>query len=1571
MLFSVVAASLATTSWTPPAQAQTAPAPDLVNVCTGIRLPRSAVTNIMEPVINGVVGPVQGTVNSLLGIVDLLTLKVLPSSLNIDTAKLLSDAANGDPVSLQAVTVDGKLLGSSDLCNLQSDSYSLAKAEGISIGGNSITGLGSNTRAVSGEINSIAFGNGAVTASSALGAVALGTGALVENGAIGGLALGQGARVLAQGGVALGAGALVTRGPLAGYSAYGLSGTYTSAGSVSLGSGGAERQIINLAPGSDPTDAVNVAQLDAVSSRVGALGSLALQYDDLRYGTVTLGGASATRIANLAPGSVSANSSEAVNGSQLYETNSLVAGNTSAITGLGGQIADHDTRLAAQASDLAANGLAIQANDTAITNLGSDIANGTVGPVRYADALTPTVPNGGTPSQSLTLVGAGTGSVGLHNLANGRIASGSTDAINGDQLFQTNDAIAGNTASIGTLRTDLDGQGTILDGAVATLTDQGTKLTQYGSAIDRIDVRLSGYDNTLDTQDNLLRDHTGQLSAIATDIAAANAGILAADQAIGNLGSDIANGTVGPVRYADALTPTVPNGGTPSQSLTLVGAGTGSVGLHNLANGRIASGSTDAINGDQLFQTNDAIAGNTASIGTLRTDLDGQGTILDGAVATLTDQGTKLTQYGSAIDRIDVRLTGYDNTLDTQDNLLRDHTGQLSAIATDIASANAGILAADQAIGNLRLDVDLGLVGPVRYADSFNPLAPNAGIVTDNLLLAGASGGPVFLRNLAPGLIGSGSLEAVNGGQLFGFGSQTAAILGLGAYDPAFGFSGSFVFRGAPYSNVQDVIGAIEGNLVNMGSWTGGAVTALKYFNTNSVLSDSSATGQDSVATGPSALASGDAAVASGRNAKAESYGSVAIGNEAVASGGMSVSIGTANVASGDGAVAIGDPNYATGLGAIALGRDNIATGDGAVALGDTNQIEGNGALALGLRNVGNGAGATLLGSLNVGTGQGAVAIGVSNQVSGIGSIAVGDRNVVTGAGSIAIGNNTSSSQSDALAIGSYASVGAVHAAAIGNRAVASQEKAIAVGNDAMATAVRSSAFGTAAIASGLDGTAIGASSAATAPYSTAVGRDASAAGFGGASFGLLSASNGYATTALGSGAIADHDGSVALGTATRTVRGEVGSYAAFGLNSVQSSSGEIAIARNISYFDPIAKRYTSTGDRQITGVAAGSADTDAVNVAQLKGIAGTLGTALAGGFGGGASYDTQSGTISGPTYSVNGTSYANVSDAFGALASQIGAGQAGAGQPAAGQTGSNQPDPQLLAQVQALSAQLAALQAQIAGLQAAAAGLDAGAPGGTTQTARLSNVADGRVAAGSTDAINGSQLAAVQREVASAVQYETAANGAPTNRVVLASSADGSGTAVTNVAPGALSAGSHDAVNGSQLYETNQAVAAVRSTADEALALGQNSIRYDDASREVVTLAQGSAPVRLRNLAPGVESTDAASVGQLNAGLGRVLSEAGAYTDLQVAALGFDLKQASRRAASGTSGALAVAGMPQPYEPGRSMVALGVGTYNGEQAISIGFSGTGSDGDLVAKAGIAYDSMGKVSASAGMGLQF
>lgn len=196
---------------------------------------------------------------------------------------------------------------------------------------------------------------------------------------------------------------------------------------------------------------------------------------------------------------------------------------------------------------------------------------------------------------------------------------------------------------------------------------------------------------------------------------------------------------------------------------------------------------------------------------------------------------------------------------------------------------------------------------------------------------------------------------------------------------------------------------------------------------------------------------------------------------------------------------------------------------------------------------------------------------------------------MISGDNSLALGSDIQALETDTLASGSSAYVGGLHSAAVGNRAVANEEKALAVGNDAIASAVSTSAFGYAALASGLEATAIGARSAAQGAYSTAVGRNASSDGFASSSFGLMATSQAYAATALGSGATAVHDGSVALGTAARTVRGEVGTYTAFGLNPLQSSSGEIALARNISYFDPISNLQTPTGNRQITGPAAGN----------------------------------------------------------------------------------------------------------------------------------------------------------------------------------------------------------------------------------------------------------------------------------------------------------------------------------------------------------------------------------------------
>jgi autotransporter adhesin len=120
-----------------------------------------------------------------------------------------------------------------------------------------------------------------------------------------------------------------------------------------------------------------------------------------------------------------------------------------AYTVQGGTFTNVGAALGALNTGVNANTTVIAGNTTAITALGNLLANGGAGPVQYANAATPTTPNGGTKSQDLTLVGAAPGAVGLHNVAVGAVNAASTDAIDGSQLYATNQGVAGNTAALG------------------------------------------------------------------------------------------------------------------------------------------------------------------------------------------------------------------------------------------------------------------------------------------------------------------------------------------------------------------------------------------------------------------------------------------------------------------------------------------------------------------------------------------------------------------------------------------------------------------------------------------------------------------------------------------------------------------------------------------------------------------------------------------------------------------------------------------------------------------------------------------------------------------------------------------------------------------------------------------------------------------------------------------------------------------------------------------------------------------------------------------------------------------
>ncbi|MBH1752405.1 hemagglutinin [Stenotrophomonas maltophilia] len=253
------------------------------------------------------------------------------------------------------------------------------------------------------------------------------------------IAVGTNARATAANSIAVGAGSLADR-----------------ANSVSIGAAGAERQVTNMAAGTAATDAVNLGQLQA--SEQGAL-----RYDlngdgSVNYASATLGqSGTATTLRNLGPGQVSATSSEAINGAQLFAANQAVA------THLGGGAAVNASGVLTaptySINNVAANGTVTKGsyNDVgtafdAVSNSLANVADQT-GEIDKL-AVKYDVDASGNVLNSVTLTGTGTGAVKITNVAAGSILAGSSDAITGDQLFSTNSTIAnyfgGTTAYNGT-----------------------------------------------------------------------------------------------------------------------------------------------------------------------------------------------------------------------------------------------------------------------------------------------------------------------------------------------------------------------------------------------------------------------------------------------------------------------------------------------------------------------------------------------------------------------------------------------------------------------------------------------------------------------------------------------------------------------------------------------------------------------------------------------------------------------------------------------------------------------------------------------------------------------------------------------------------------------------------------------------------------------------------------------------------------------------------------------------------------------------------------------------------------
>ena len=373
---------------------------------------------------------------------------------------------------------------------------------------------------------------------------------------------------------------------------------------------------------------------------------------------------------------------------------------------------------------------------------------------------------------------------------------------------------------------------------------------------------------------------------------------------------------------------------------------------------------------------------------------------------------------------------------------------------------------------------------------------------------------------------------------------------------------------------------------------------------------------------GQGAMATGVYATALGKGALAKQDYSVALGKEAAANTQLTTSIGSKTNATGFSAIAIGSGHVP------ATGTVVIEDIQGAQATADDSMAVGASALA-------NKEGATALGKLSKATNNNAVAVGPDSVASGSWATATGASANASGQASAAFGESATASGKKSIATGSHASASGENAIASGKNAKALASNTIAIGADANATAnaAGSLAIGRGAVVNATDATVVGPAAQANGANATAVGRGAAANGTESAALGRGATATGNQSVALGQGAQATVDSGVALGN------GAVANRAARDRNTIVINTADPSKTAGLSdnnnggdantVYAPVRlvdapgaleaikntingnKGAVSVGDsgntRQIINVAAGSADSDAVNVAQLKAVAGGI----------------------------------------------------------------------------------------------------------------------------------------------------------------------------------------------------------------------------------------------------------------------------------------------------------------------------------------------------------------------------
>lgn len=487
------------------------------------------------------------------------------------------------------------------------DGAATAFGYGATASYNGATAIGAN--AVATYNNDVAVGSGAIANSSpaggGAGAVAIGTAFAQGTAAV---AIGGNAYANGDGAITLGNGSARGNGAVA------INAFATANASTALG---------HLAQAMNPFDVALGANAITAVPNTGTTTLFGISAAGTSTGVVSVGAASGSmifqrQIQNVAPGVISATSTDAINGSQLYavaggvdnlgQSVASALGGSAIYNAANGQITGtsfviQGTPYTTVNDAFAAADTAITTNRTQLVDLTTGIADGTIGLLQQVgDApgngtLTLGAQTGGT-----TVNIAGTaGTRRLTGLSPGAVSVSSTDAVTGAQLYA-----ATQSAGAGwTLTTSTTDNGTVTGTTSQNVTSGGTVTVTAGNniAITQNGSQITIATNTTPTFASVTTSGLAVTPGASVDLGGnvlhnVAPGVAATDAAtVGQLSAAISAGNANAVQYDSATHDrvTLNPGGSP-------------VGLHNVASGTLLATSTDAVNGSQLYSTNQAVS---------------------------------------------------------------------------------------------------------------------------------------------------------------------------------------------------------------------------------------------------------------------------------------------------------------------------------------------------------------------------------------------------------------------------------------------------------------------------------------------------------------------------------------------------------------------------------------------------------------------------------------------------------------------------------------------------------------------------------------------------------------------------------------------------------------------------------------------------------------------------------------------------------------------------------------------------------------------------------------------------